>query len=223
MPESGAVIWLRREHAETGRPAERSRAELTAAALEIADTEGLAAVSMRRVAASLGTGAASLYRYVTNRDDLLDLMADAVVAEYQLPEPGGDWIADLTEVARQARSIMLRHPWVPELVITGSTVGPRAAGVLEYVLTVLDNHPASPAAKLTAFAIMNTVTAAYVQHETSASAPASQRQAAYLKHVAGAGTHPHLAETLSALRDESVDPADPFTIVIARVLGGLLA
>jgi hypothetical protein len=46
MPESGSAIWLRREHAETGRPAERSRAQLTTVALAIADTEGLAAVSM---------------------------------------------------------------------------------------------------------------------------------------------------------------------------------
>jgi AcrR family transcriptional regulator len=48
---------------------------------------------MRRVAASLGTGPASLYRYVTNRDELLDLMADEVASEYQLREPGDDWIA----------------------------------------------------------------------------------------------------------------------------------
>src|SRR5690349_16608462 len=55
----GGVIWLRPEHAATGRPARRSREEITAAAIAIADREGLGAVSMRRVAAGLGTGAAS--------------------------------------------------------------------------------------------------------------------------------------------------------------------
>jgi AcrR family transcriptional regulator len=222
MPESGSVIWLRREHAGTGRPAERSRGELTAAALAIADAEGLAAVSMRRVAASLGTGPASLYRYVTNRDDLLDLMADAVASEYGLPEPCGDWLADLIEVARQARSIMLRRTWVPDLIITGAAIGPHSVELLEYVLTVLKGHPAGAAAKLTAFAIMNAVTAAYVQHEISAGEPARQRQAAYLQHVATAGAHPHLAEALSALRHETGDQADQFGTMIGRVLSGLL-
>jgi AcrR family transcriptional regulator len=82
LPEPETAIWLRREHAGTGRPAERSRRELTAAVLAIADSKGLAAVPMRRVAASLGTSPASLYRYVTNRDYLLDLMADESESTY---------------------------------------------------------------------------------------------------------------------------------------------
>jgi AcrR family transcriptional regulator len=61
---AGDVIWMRPGHAATGRPAQRSREEITAVAIAIADWEGLDAVSMRRVAAGLGTGAASLYRYV---------------------------------------------------------------------------------------------------------------------------------------------------------------
>src|SRR5688500_9785072 len=95
------VIWLRPAHAAVGRPAERSRAEITAAATALADRDGLDAVSMRKVAAELGTGAASLYRYVANRDDLLDLMADATAAEYELPPPGGDPLADLTVLGTQ--------------------------------------------------------------------------------------------------------------------------
>ena len=79
-------IWMRPEPAGTGqagragRPALRSRAGITAAAIGVADREGLDAVSMRRVAAELGTGAASLYRYVETRDELLDLMCDATGA-----------------------------------------------------------------------------------------------------------------------------------------------
>lgn len=108
--EREPVIWLRPEQAPVGRPAERSRAEITAAAVELADLEGLDAVSMRRLAAALGTGAASLYRYVATRDDLLDLMTDSTAGEYRLPAPSGDWQADLLEIAHQARRIMRRHP-----------------------------------------------------------------------------------------------------------------
>jgi AcrR family transcriptional regulator len=109
MPEVPDTIWMRREHARVGRPAERSRAELTSVAIAVADRDGLDAVSMRRVAAELGTGPASLYRYVASRDDLLDLMADSVAAEFELTGRTGDWLADLLGVGWQAREIMLRH------------------------------------------------------------------------------------------------------------------
>ena len=98
---SGDVIWMRPEHATVGRPSQRSRAEITAAAVAIADREGLDAVSMRRVAAELGTGAASLYRYLDTREDLLDLMTDAVTGEFSLVPPTGDWAADLVAVGEQ--------------------------------------------------------------------------------------------------------------------------
>src|ERR1700753_3852561 len=101
-----------------GRPALRSRAGITAAAIAVADREGLDAVSMRRVAAELGTGAASLYRYVETRDELLDLMCDATGAEYTRPEPSGDWLAGLLDVGEQQRGIMRRHPWLPGLILT---------------------------------------------------------------------------------------------------------
>ena len=155
----GGVIWMRPEHAATGRPAKRSREEITAAAIAIADQEGLDAVSMRRVAAGLGTGAASLYRYVETREDLLDLMIDATGAEYVFPGPAGDWLADLLAIGDQARAIMRRHPWLPSLLITRSVLGPNGLVLLEHVLAALAPHPAGTAAKLEAFAMLNTVTA----------------------------------------------------------------
>src|SRR5580693_9468734 len=103
---SSQSIWVRREHAAVGRPAQHSRAEITAAAVAIADADGLDAVSMRRVAAEFGTGAASLYRYVSTREDLIDLMIDSTAAEYSLAAPSGDWLADLIDVGQQARTIM---------------------------------------------------------------------------------------------------------------------
>src|ERR1700727_1834999 len=117
--ERGAAsIWLRPERSCVGRPAQLSRAEITAVALRIADAEGLDAVSMRRVAAELGTGAASLYRYVETRDELLDLMTDATAAEYDLtpPPPGHpgavDWLAGLVALGEQGRAILRRHRWL---------------------------------------------------------------------------------------------------------------
>ncbi|WP_342673477.1 TetR/AcrR family transcriptional regulator [Streptomyces sp. ICBB 8177] len=219
--EQDLVIWLRPEQARVGRPAERSRAEITAAAVELADREGLEAVSMRRVAAALGTGAASLYRYVATRDDLLDLMTDSTAGEYDLPAPSGDWQADLLRIAEQARSIMRRHPWLPGLVITRPTLGPNGADLLEHVLDVLADHPAQPARKLEAFAVLNALTAMFVQNEAAAGAPAAQRQAAYLRHVAQEGNHPRLA-ALFTTPPAADPPADRLPAVLIRALAGVL-
>ncbi len=166
--------------------------------MAIADRDGLAAVSMRRVAADLGTGAASLYRYLDTREDLLDLMTDATGAGYALPAPSGDWLADLTAVGQQARAIMRRHPWLPALVITRPALGPHGIALLEHVLSVLAGHPAPLAAKLEAFAMLNTITAVFVQHELAGGSAAQQRNQAYLQHVLAAGDHPRLAQLLGA-------------------------
>ena len=215
------VIWMRPEQAPVGRPAERSRAEITTAAVELADREGLEAVSMRRVAAALGTGAASLYRYVATRDDLLDLMTDSTAAEYELPAPSGDWQADLLELAYQAQRIMRRHPWLPTLVITRPTLGPHGIDVLEHLLDVLADHPAEPARKLEAFALLNALTALYVQNESAARTPGAQRQSAYLRHVTTAGTHPRITAWLAASPTADA-PRDQFATVLSRALTGVL-
>lgn len=176
---------------------------------------------MRRVAAALGTGAASLYRYVATRDDLLDLMTDSTAAEYHLTTPSGDWQADLLDIAQQARQIMRRHPWLPTLVITRPVLGPHGIDLLEHLLDVLAGHPAEPARKLEAFALMNALTAVYVQNEQSATDPVAQRQAAYLRHVAAAGTHPRITALLAAPPPEGT-PHDRFATVLTRTVAGVL-
>ena len=229
MTEEAAdrVIWMRPERAATGRPAGHSREEITAAAVGIADQEGLAAVSMRRVAADLGTGAASLYRYVSNREDLLDLMIDATAAEYVLTPPSGDWLDSLLSIGGQARVIMRRHHWLPSLLISRSVLGPHGLALLEHFLEVLAAHPASTAAKLEAFGIFNAVTALFVHNELTGSSERQQRNAAYLRYALATGDHPRLAELLAPQAatppGESPDPQGRYRDILARILTGLLA
>ena len=224
---AGGVIWMRPERAATGRPAGHSRGEITAAAVRIADQEGLDAVSMRRVAADLGTGAASLYRYVSNREDLLDLMIDATAAEYVLAPPSGDWLDSLLSIGGQARMIMRRHHWLPSLLISRSVLGPNGLALLEHFLEVLAAHPASTAAKLEAFGIFNAVTALFVHNELTGSSERQQRNAAYLRYALATGDHPRLAELLApraaAPAGEASDPQDRYRDILARILTGLLA
>ena len=223
-------IWLRPERSQVGRPAQHTRAGITAIALGIADREGLDAVSMRRVAAELGTGAASLYRYVQTREDLLDLMTDATGAEYEFAAPTGDWLADLVAMGEQSRAILRRHPWLAGLAITRPVIGPNGVAVLEHFLAVLAGHPAALTAKMEAFALLNGITATSVLYEQAGGADLQARNVAYLTHALTSGDHPRLAElmsqeTVAAAADgpsEPVDPAQRYPEILARLLAGLL-
>src|SRR3954452_24599103 len=82
-PEEPELIWLRQE--PSAARSAHTRSEIAAAALEIADAEGFEAVSMRRVAQRLGAGTMTLYNYVRTKDELVTLMADAVMAEALVP------------------------------------------------------------------------------------------------------------------------------------------
>jgi AcrR family transcriptional regulator len=103
-------IWLREEPGRRRRPVVDADS-IAAAALAVADAEGLEAVSMRRIAASLGVGTMTLYSYVRSKDDLLDLMSDAVAAETLVPDLPSDWREALTAIAHRARTSYQRHPW----------------------------------------------------------------------------------------------------------------
>src|SRR6266700_1877830 len=133
------VIWMRPERPARGPAPAYSRDQITAAAIKIADADGLDALSMRRVARELGAGTMSLYRYVRNKDDLLELMVDAVLGE-TIPEDfarTGDWRADLRALARLMRAGMTCHPWIlarPDPL----SFGPNTFRVSETILSCVD-------------------------------------------------------------------------------------
>jgi len=132
---------IRRQQAR-GAPTRRrdrglSQQEIVRAAIAVADAEGTDAISMRRIAREVRAGAMSLYWHVTSKEELIDLMLDALEAEIQVPEPTGDWRADLRELARRQRAGMLRHPWAMEFVASRQPSGPNDARNLEVMLSLL--------------------------------------------------------------------------------------
>jgi AcrR family transcriptional regulator len=104
-------IWARPEPG--ARNPRFTRDQIARTAIEIADTEGFDAVSMRRVAAALGAGTMTLYHYVRTKDELLQLMDDAIMAEVLVPDEAlrGDWRDALTAIARGSRNAFDHHPW----------------------------------------------------------------------------------------------------------------
>jgi AcrR family transcriptional regulator len=85
------------------------------AGLELAEDDGLEAVTLRNLAARVGVTPMALYRHVAGKDDLLDGMTDLVYAELAIPQPEGDWWSELAALARSTRRLLLAHPVVAPL------------------------------------------------------------------------------------------------------------
>jgi AcrR family transcriptional regulator len=107
-----------------------SKERVLAAAVALADGEGLAALSMRRLGEALGVEAMSLYRHVANKEDILDGIVDMVVGEIAAPEVGGAWQAAMRRRAVSAHAVLMRHPWATMLLVSRANVGP---AMLRYV------------------------------------------------------------------------------------------
>ena len=115
-----------------------TRDEIVMTAVALADAEGASAVNMRRIAKELGAGAMSLYWYVADKDQLLDLMLDVVEGESGVAELSGDWKTDFRSIARQRRRALLSHPWAVEFMSGQDQVGPNALLHIERSLSVFD-------------------------------------------------------------------------------------
>ena len=107
------------------------------AAIDLADREGVEAVSMRRLAQELGVEAMSLYTHVRGKDDLLDGMADAVVARVVLPDAGSGWQPTLRATILAARGELLRHPWSARVIETRAAPGLATIGYMDRVAGIL--------------------------------------------------------------------------------------
>jgi AcrR family transcriptional regulator len=112
-----------------------------AAALKVADAEGLPAVTMRRVGASLGVEAMSLYHHLPGKDGLVDGLVETVVAEIEdevaRRPPNDGWREDLWTRCLAARRVMLRHPWAPGLIGSRSAIPAAAYAYFEAILATL--------------------------------------------------------------------------------------
>lgn len=112
--------------------------EVVDAGIEVADREGLDAVSMRGLAQHLGLGAMTLYTYVPGRNELITLMVDQVLGRTALPEPPGDIRARLTAVAEVQYAEYTAHPWLLEVGGLRPWLGPHSADRYEWQLAAID-------------------------------------------------------------------------------------
>jgi AcrR family transcriptional regulator len=186
---------------------------MVAAAVTLADADGLSAVSMRAVATALGTGAGTLYRYLSARDDLLDLMTDRVLGELRpYPEPGPDPVGTLLEMAGRQLDLYRRHPWLIELINRSGAIGPEGLSWFDHSLRVLGPVPCASAAKFEALAMMTGVVTLFARQERSGPPPAFTGF--------DLTAYPHL---IAAFADPGAPREDLFERTLRGLLGALLS
>jgi AcrR family transcriptional regulator len=146
---------------DRGHPAPRrvrslSRHEIVKAAIKVADAEGSAAISMRRIARELSAGVMSLYWHVASKDELLDLMLDSVEGEFHFLEPTGDWRTDLRAIALTHRDVLHRHQWLMDFIGGRPPLGPNTLRNLEGALAVIDKLKLETETALNVLGTLNT-------------------------------------------------------------------
>ncbi|MGW0814289.1 TetR/AcrR family transcriptional regulator [Streptomyces viridiviolaceus] len=200
------------------------------AAVEVADRDGLGAVSMRRIATELGTGTMSLYRYVPGKAELLDLMLDRVQHPSDDAAALGDgtWRAALEAMARATLALYRRHPWLLEVNQSRPILGPRALDGMEKVLARIKSIGLSDPEMISAIIMIDgyVVGAARTQvyqeeaERTSGLTDTQfwEAQRPTLEKAMTSGRYPFLA----SLSEETFSPGfDHFEFGLQRILDGL--
>ena len=199
------------------RAAALSRDEIVRTAIAVADAEGAEAVNMRRIARELGSGTMSLYWHVASKDELLDMMIDAIVGDAQAPESSGDWRADLRAGACTTRDALHRHQWAVNFMSTRPPAGPKMLRNLERSLGALDGLGLDKATALTTLMAVGTyVLGAVLREQQEANSerymaelfgdvPEAEKQAVIQEFVQRIRTSGHFPRMVAML-DEGVDP-----------------
>jgi AcrR family transcriptional regulator len=143
-----------------------NKSGIAAAALAIADAEGFAAVSMRRVAQELGVGTMSLYYYTRSKAELISAMDDALMAEVLVPTLPEDWRKALTLIALRTRDVFVRHPWALSSM-QSAPPGVNAMLHMEQCLEALAKTNMTAEEKLTLLALVDDFVFGYTLRETA--------------------------------------------------------
>lgn len=204
-----------------------SKQEIVAAAIEIADQEGLDAVSMRKVAGAIGSGTMSLYRHLPNREELLDAMLDVVYSGLELHDRSvADCRERLERIAHAQRRMLRIHPWVAALV--GSRP-PLLPGFLRYfeasLRTLLDagleiTEAAAASGTINAF-VVGYAMLEHSEHEARRRTGLTKRQwrarnAPLVNQILQSGDYPAVSQYVKHAQDIDADTA--FNTALTSIL-----
>ncbi|GAN55506.1 TetR/AcrR family transcriptional regulator [Tanticharoenia sakaeratensis] len=199
------AVWERPEPIPRPNPPPICRDAITRAAIVLADREGLNAVSLRKVAASLDTGAMRLYSYIATKAELLETMVDAVYGEMDTAVLGPGWRAGLAGSAHRLRQAVLAHPWLVSLLGARPNLGPHALAQTEAVFATLGPIPIETAMDavrtVQAYvigALRTEVSERRAEAESGLDTAAWQAMAApYIQRMIATGQYPNIARIVA--------------------------
>ncbi len=194
--------------------------DIASAALAIVDQNGLSGLSMRSLAAALGTGPMTLYNYVRDRRELEALVADAVVADVKVPAPTDDWRADVHAIATAMWETMRQHPNAIPLVLTRRTVSASSYMVADRLIAALGRSGVGDADLLASFRGVLGLVMGSAQAELAGTGREKEQVAvaARIGGLAGA-EHPHIAALAQASQRST--PAADFERALDILLAGI--
>jgi AcrR family transcriptional regulator len=159
LPPGLDLMWGRREAGSRGPRRGLTVSDVVAAAIRVADAEGLDALSMARVAKELGFTTMSLYRYVASKEELLQLMwNDSVQGSLELVLEGDTWRERLRSWAITQRQIIDEHPWITQMPMAAPPLAPNSLTFVEKGLQALDGAGLADADKLRAIGLLSSYT-----------------------------------------------------------------
>lgn len=192
------------------------------AAVDVADREGLGALTMRRLGAELGFEAMSLYKHVANKDEILDGIVELVVGEIEIPEAGSDWRQAMRGRAVSARRVLHRHPWAIGLFESRGAFGPALLRYVDAVIAHLRAGEFSVESAGHAFSLLDSYVYGHVVQEVSFEAAKERGEVDEPMLERLSDEYPHLGELATLQASTAVfDHDTEFEFGLSLILDAL--
>jgi AcrR family transcriptional regulator len=206
------------------RRAPLSRDRLFSAAIAVADAGGIAALTIRSVAAELGVQPMSLYHHVANKEAIIDGIIDVVFSEIDLPPDDADWRSALRSRAHSARAVLRRHPWATPFMESRSRPGPATLRHHDAVLGTLRRGGFPIVLAGHAYSLLDCYIYGYALEESALPFSPQNLDEAMAGFMAqfDADEYPHLVEfAMQRVLQPGYDYADEFDFGLELILDGL--
>jgi len=213
----------------TGRKSPLDRAPLSRervleGAVAVADSGGIAGLTIRSLAEQLGVKPMSVYHHVASKDEILDGIVDIVFSQIELPSANGEWRAEISRRARSARTVLRQHPWAIGLLETRTNPGPATLRHHNAVLGALRSGGFSVELTAHAYALLDSFVYGFALQEATLpfEDQSVEEVAAPMMAAFESGSYPHLLELVTehALKP-GYDFGDEFEFGLELVLDGL--
>ncbi|MEV4315278.1 TetR/AcrR family transcriptional regulator [Actinocrispum sp. NPDC049592] len=231
ITRSMELLWGTQERPTRGPKPSLTLDRIVRAAIELADAEGITALSMRRVAAKLEVGTMSLYRYVPSKAELLDLMLDHIYGDdLQPPDDGRGWRKGLEQVATSTWELCHRHAWLQHVSGARALLGPNATRSFEYSLAVLAGTGLTDGERVSTIVAVNNYVTGYAR--AAAEAAEAPKRTGVTDEQFWSAQEPFLAKAMQSGQFPQMAALDPnvfsevyasFEFGLQRLLDGIEA